>query len=112
MWLVKRRSRQRGLAVITALQTRRRLEHHQSNERAVAHLRSAFDMSERRACRIVGCARMTVRYRSRRPNDTELRARLRALAHERRRFGYRRLLVLLRWEGLKRLFRLYRDERL
>jgi transposase InsO family protein len=52
---------------------------------------------------------MTVRYRSRRPNDTELRARLRALAHERRRFGYRRLLVLLRREGLKRLFRLYRD---
>jgi putative transposase len=69
-------------------------------------------MSERRACRIVGCPRMTVRYRSRRPNDTDLRARLRALAHERRRFGYRRLLVLLRWEGLKRLFRLYRDERL
>ena len=46
------------------------------------------------------------------PNDIELRARLRALAHERRRFGYRRLLVLLRWEGLKRLFRPYRDERL
>ena len=34
---------------------------------AVAHLRSAFDMSERRACRTIGCVRMTVRYRSRRP---------------------------------------------
>ena len=32
---------------------------------AVAHLRSAFDMSERRACRTIGCVRMTVRYRSR-----------------------------------------------
>jgi putative transposase len=83
---------------------------------AVAHLRSAFDMSERRACRVVGCVRMTVRYRSRRPNDGELRARLRALAHERRRFGYRRLHVLLKREGYavnhKRLFRLYREEQL
>jgi putative transposase len=83
---------------------------------AVAHLRSAFDMSERRACRITGCVRMTVRYRSRRLDDRDLRLRLRALAHERRRFGYRRLLVLLRREGFKvnhkRLFRLYREERL
>ena len=59
---------------------------------------------------------MTVRYRSRRSNDAELRERLRALAHERRRFGYRRLHVLLRREGFivnhKRLFRLYREERL
>ena len=60
--------------------------------------------------------RMTMRYRSRRPDDTELRQRLRALAHERRRFGYRRLHVSLRREGFKvnhkRLFRLYREERL
>jgi len=83
---------------------------------AVAHLRSAFDMSERRACRTVDCVRMTVRYRSGRPSDAELRQRLRALAHERRRFGYRRPHVLLRREGFavnpKRLFRLYREERL
>ena len=83
---------------------------------AVAHLRSAFDMSERRACRTIGCVRMTVRYHSRRPDDNELRQRLRALAQERRRFGYRRLHVLLRREGFtvnhKRLFRLYREERL
>lgn len=67
---------------------------------AVAHLRSAFDMSERRACRTIGCVRMTVRYRPRRPDDADLRLRLRALAHERRRFGYRRLHVLLRREHL------------
>jgi len=83
---------------------------------AVAHVRSAFELSERRACRMIGCVRMTVRYYSRRPPDTKLRERLKALAHERRRFGYRRLLVLLRWEGFivnhKRLFRLYREERL
>ena len=83
---------------------------------AVAHLRSAFDVSERRACRTIGCVRMTVRYCSRRPGDNELRQRLRALAHERRRSGYRRLHVLLWREGFKvnhkRLFRLYREERL
>jgi putative transposase len=60
---------------------------------AVTHLRSAFDLSERRACRVTGCVRMTVRYRSHRPDDAELRVRLRALAHVRRRFGYRRLLI-------------------
>jgi putative transposase len=83
---------------------------------AVAHVCSAFNMSERRACRIIGCVRMTVRYLSRRGTDSALRARLRALAHQRRRFGYRRLHVLLRREGFtvnhKRLFRLYREEHL
>src|ERR1700751_191201 len=73
-------------------------------------------MNERRACRTIGCVRMTVRYHSRRPDDNELRQRLRALAKERRRFGYRRLHVLLRREGFavnhKRLFRIYREERL
>jgi len=73
-------------------------------------------MSERRACRVIGCQRMTVRYRSRRPDDPRLRERLVALARERRRFGYRRLLIFLRREGFvvnhKRLFRLYREERL
>ena len=83
---------------------------------AVAHLRQAHEMSERRACRVIGCVRMTVRYRSRRIDDAGLRERLRTLARERRRFGYRRLLVLLRREGFvvnhKRLFRIYREERL
>ena len=55
-----------------------------------------------------------VRYRSRRPPDTELRARLRELANERRRFGYRRLFILLRREGepsgINRIHRLYREE--
>ncbi len=83
---------------------------------AVAHLKMEHEMSERRACRVIGCQRMTVRYRSRRPDDPTLRDRLRALARERRRFGYRRLLIFLRREGFivnhKRLFRIYREERL
>jgi putative transposase len=73
-------------------------------------------MSERRACRVIGCQRMTIRYRCRRLDDARLRERLVALARERRRFGYRRLLIFLRREGFevnhKRLFRVYREERL
>jgi putative transposase len=72
--------------------------------------------SQRRACALVGLAPKTYRYRTRRPDDARLRRRLRELAVERRRFGYRRLLILLRRDGFmvnhKRLFRLYRDERL
>ena len=55
-----------------------------------------------------------IRYRSRRPAETELRARLRTLANERRRFGYRRLFVLLQQDGepsgINRIYRLYREE--
>ena len=81
---------------------------------AVAHLRSVFGLSERRACRIAGADRKMVRYQSRRAPETALRSRLRELANERRRFGYRRLFVLLRREGepsgINRIYRLYREE--
>lgn len=81
---------------------------------AVAHLQAVMGLSERRACSIVGADRKMVRYRSRRPPDAELRARLRELANERRRFGYRRLFILLRREGeasgVNRIYRLYREE--
>lgn len=83
---------------------------------AVAHLQSAFEVSERRACAVLGVDRTSFRYRSRRPADAAVRARLRELAAIRRRFGYRRLLVLMRREGLtmnhKKFRRLYREERL
>ena len=72
--------------------------------------------SQRRACGLVGLAPKTYRYASRRPGDGAVRARLRTLAAERRRFGYRRLHILLARDGLalnhKRLFRIYREERL
>ena len=84
--------------------------------KAVAHLMDHHGMSERRACKAIGCCRMTMRYRSVRPDDSGLRASLTALARERRRFGYRRLHVLLRRQGVevnhKKLFRLYREEKL
>src|ERR1700722_10122233 len=65
----------------------------------VAHLRATMGLSERRGCSIVSADRKMVRYRSCRPPDTELRTQLRDLANERKRFGYRRLFVLLRQEG-------------
>ena len=81
---------------------------------AVAHLVETYEVSERRACRLIRADRKTVRYRSRRPRDEELRRRLRELAAEQRRFGYRRLHVLLRGEGhlvnRKKTQRLYREE--
>ena len=87
-----------------------------AHREAAAYLQAAYEMSERRAIRVIGADRSTVRYRSTRPDDTPLRERLKALAHERRRFGYRRLHVLLRREGhavnRKRVQRLYREERL
>jgi putative transposase len=57
-------------------------------------------MSERRACTTIRADRSSVRYQSRRPDDAPVRERLRELAHDRRRFGYRRLHVLLKAEGL------------
>ena len=83
---------------------------------AAAHLRAAYAVSERRACRVLGVDRSSVRYAAMRPDDEPLRERLKALAQERRRFGYRRLHVLLRREGQavnrKRVQRLYREEKL
>jgi putative transposase len=83
---------------------------------AVAHLRVAYEVSERRACSALGADRTSLRYRSRRPDDAAVRGRLRELAAIRRRFGYRRLHILLTREGIvmnhKKLRRLYREERL
>jgi transposase InsO family protein len=71
-------------------------------------------MSERRACSVIAVDRATIRYRCCRPPDTELRGRLRNLANARRRFGYRRLFILLRQQGeasgINRIYRLYREE--
>lgn len=73
--------------------------------------------SERRACRLAKIDRNVVHYKPKlRPEDDHIRIRLRELAEERRRFGYRRLYVLLRREGVmanrKRVYRIYREERL
>jgi len=80
---------------------------------ALAHARGCYGLSERRACHLIGIARRVARYQPSRPDDTDLRQRLRELAAVRRRFGYRRLGYLLAREGLKpnhkKLLRLYRE---
>ena len=72
--------------------------------------------SQRRACALIGIAPKTYRYVTSRPDDSEFRERLHRLVADRRRFGYRRLHILLRREGVelnhKKLFRIYREERL
>jgi len=82
---------------------------------AVAHLQIAYEVSERRACSALGADRTSVRYRGA-VDDAAARARPRELASVRRRFGYRRLHILLTREGIvmnhKKLRRLYREERL
>lgn len=78
------------------------------------YLEAEWRLSERRACGLAVTCRATVRYQTRRSNDESVRERLRELAALRKRFGYRRLGVLLRREGVvvnhKRVYRLYREE--
>lgn len=69
-------------------------------------------LSERRGCRLVGTSRALVRYRSQRPSDEALRTLLVRCASARRRWGYRRLAILVKRAGmtanLKRIYRVYR----
>ncbi len=81
---------------------------------AVEHLMEAHAVSQRRACATMGFDRSSVRYRSVRPSDAEAREAMKAVAAERRRFGYRRIYVILDRQGvamnLKKLRRLHREE--
>ena len=83
---------------------------------AVSHLCEAHKVSQRRACSVLGVDRSSVRYRSVHPDDAELRKAMKAVAAERRRFGYRRVHVMLERQGWqvnqKKLRRLYREEKL
>jgi putative transposase len=83
---------------------------------AVAHVVEVHGVSQRRACKALAVDRSSVRYRSMRPDDGEARAAMKAVAAERRRFGYRRIHVMLERQGivmnLKKLRRLYREEKL
>jgi len=71
------------------------------------------DISQRRACRIVGVDPKTVR-RDRPPDNADVREAMKKIAGKRRRFGYRRIGVLLERKGHvmnhKKLYRIYREE--
>jgi putative transposase len=80
----------------------------------VGILRACYEVSERKACEILGLWRGTYRYKSVADEQAALRIRLRDLAYARASYGYRRLHVLLNREGWqvnhKRVYRLYRLE--
>ena len=80
------------------------------------YLQEKHGLSQRRAARLARTAPRVLRYTSKRPDDGPIRGRLRVLAQERPRWGYRRLHVLLWREGLtlnrKKTHRLYREENL
>ena len=80
----------------------------------MGYLQAHHRFSQRRACRLLACHRATVRYRPHATAQDPVRERLRVLAAERPRFGYRRLTVLVRREygavNHKRVYRLYQQE--
>ena len=80
----------------------------------VREVQVAYRVAERRTCRVLGFARSSFRYKSRRNQQAELRARLRDLAASRVHYGHQRLWVLLRREGWivnkKLVYRLYSEE--
>jgi putative transposase len=88
----------------------------QLRREAVLAMQVEVELSQRRACGLMELDRGTCRYQPRRSEDGPLRVRLRELAESRRRFGYRRLQVLLEREGWqvnhKRVYRLYVEEKL
>jgi putative transposase len=79
------------------------------------HVRKEFEVSERRACRVVGQPRSTQRYPSRKADrDRPLIEKMITRSRENPRYGYRRVWALLRREGWhvnkKRVYRLWREE--
>jgi putative transposase len=80
----------------------------------VRWLQDTYDISQRRACRLMGMVRSSLCYKSRQPDTSALKLRMRDLATARVRYGYRRIHVLLRREGWvlnhKKVYRLYKLE--
>ncbi|SFU76380.1 hypothetical protein SAMN04488527_11510 [Aliiroseovarius crassostreae] len=76
------------------------LKEQETGERkVVAHLVEVHQVSQRRACSALNVDRSTGRYQSCRAHDGELRDAMKAVAKERRRFGYRRLQVMIERQG-------------
>jgi len=87
-----------------------------AKKQVAGYIQEQHGLSQRRAASLAHCAPKSLRYKSKRADDLPVRTRLRELAQERPRFGYRRLHVLLRREGTlinrKKTHRLYREEKL
>ena len=81
---------------------------------AIALMCQTYGVSERRACDVVALGRSTCRYEARKDRDDALRNALKKHAAARKRWGYRRLMVLVKRDGFrdnhKRIYRVYREE--
>ena len=88
----------------------------EAKRKAVAHACCEHGVSQRRACDVLQVDRSSVRYQSKRSDDDDLRAAIRKVATERRRFGYRRIHIMLERDGVlvnhKKLRRIYGEENL
>lgn len=88
----------------------------EAKRNAVKHLHDTFGQSLRKLCILIGLNRSSWYYEPQPDSNEPIRKRLRELADERKRWGYRRLHYLLRREGFqinhKRTERLYREENL
>jgi len=85
----------------------------QAKREATRHVMQMHPLGVTRACGLVGISRSLFRYQPRCTANASVTARLIELAADKRRYGYRRLHVLLRREGVainrKRTYRLYRE---
>jgi putative transposase len=83
---------------------------------AVVYAEAKYPISERRACRLFRLSRTVRRYRRQRADDPKFIARLKELAQHKRRYGYRRLFILLKREGFKmnekKFRRIYQEQSL
>ena len=88
----------------------------EAKRNAVRHLHEHFGRSFRKLCILVGLSRTSWHYQPKPDTNEPIRKRLKEMADERKRWGYRRLHYLLRREGFqinhKRTERLYREENL
>ena len=80
---------------------------------AVLRAMKGHPISQRRACVLIGVDPKTVR-REHPPDNPEIRLEMNKIAEKRRRFGYRRIGVMLERKGMvmngKKLYRIYREE--
>jgi len=88
----------------------------EAKRQAAQHLCAMHGVSERRACEVLKVDRSTIRYQSVRADDGELREAIKRVSRERRRFGYRRIHVMIERDGHKvnhkKLRRIYAEEKL
>ena len=79
----------------------------------VSWLIQKYGISQRRACKLSGAHRTTIRYKSRKPSEEELRKQMKEIAIKYRRFGYRRIHIMLKKIhkkiNHKKVYRLYKE---